>query len=289
MLLNAILGEPMVTSWTCPSCGRRRRSKFCAQCDEERLRPRDLTFADLIARFARTLSSVDGKLLRSARAIFLAPGGLTASYIKGERRRFLGPLQLFLIANALFFAVQSITNTNVLSSTLDSHLHVQDWRDFAQSLVAQRFGDDEQAVADFAKTFDRAAVFNAKALIILMVIAFAPVAAMVFRGAHRAAGAHVVFALHLYSFVLVVLCAALGIAEANLLLGGRGLASPAVDTWLSVANVAICGGYIYLAVGPAYSASGVNRAVGAFVLTAALAALFIGYRFVIFLITFYTS
>jgi len=279
----------MAASWTCPSCGKRRRTKFCAECGEERLRPRDLTFTDLAARFARTLSSVDGKLLRSSRAILVVPGALTDSYIRGERRRFLGPLQLFLIANAIFFGVQSLTNTNVLSSSLDSHLHVQDWRDFAQSLVAGRFGHDEQAVAAFAKSFDRAAIFNAKALIILMVLAFAPVAALIFRGAHRAAGAHIVFSLHLYSFVLLMLCVALAIAYATLLMGGGGLASPTVDTWLSVANVTVCGAYIYLAVGPAYSASGASRIVAAIVLTATLALLFIGYRFAIFLITFYTS
>ena len=279
----------MATSWTCPSCGRRRRSRYCPDCGEERLRPKDLAFSDLLARFARKLSNVDGKLLRSARAILVAPGTLTASYIRGERRRFLGPLELFLVANALFFGVQSLTNTNTLSSTLDSHLHVQDWRDFAQSLVARRFGDNSQAVTAFASRFDRAAIFNAKALIILMALAFAPIAALLFRGAHRAAGAHIVFALHIYSFVLVVLCVALGIAEASLVMGGGGLASPAIDTWLSIANIMVCGSYLYLAISPAYSASGAARIISALILTVALALLFVGYRFAVFLITFYTT
>ena len=202
----------MPRGWICPSCGRSRRTKFCAQCGEERLRPRDLTFSDLAAHFAKTLSSIDGKLLRSSRAILAAPGRLTASYVRGERRRFLGPLELFLIANALFFAVQSLTSMNILSATLDSHLHAQDWREFAQSLVALRFGDDQQALSRFASNFDRAAIFNAKALIFLMVMAFAPIAALLFRASRLAAGAHIVFALHLYTFVLVVFCVSLTIA-----------------------------------------------------------------------------
>jgi len=262
---------------------------FCADCGEERLRPRDLSFSDLAARFARTLSSVDGKLLRSSRAIVVRPGTLSASYIRGERRRFLGPLQLFLIANALFFGMQSITSTNVLSSGLDSHLHVQDWRDFAQSLVALRFGDDRQALAEFASKFDRAAIFNAKALIILMVVAFAPIVAMLFHKSHRAAGAHIVFSLHVYSFVLVVLCVALALAEADLLLGGGGLASPQVDTWLSVANLVAFAVYLYAAIGPAYSATGLFRVAAAVVLALIVGVLFVGYRFAIFLITFYTT
>jgi hypothetical protein len=235
------------------------------------------------------LSSVDGKLLRSSRAILVTPGKLTASYVRGERRRFLGPLQLFLIANALFFAVQSLTGMNVLSSTLDSHLHVQDWRELAQSMVTRKLGDDPHALAAFASGFDRAATFNAKALIILMVIAFAPIAASFFWRSRRAAGAHIVFALHLYSFVLIVLCVALAIAEAELLMGGSGLASPRVDTWLSLANLLAFATYIYIAIRPAYGASGVFRFFAASLLALAIGIIFVGYRFVIFLITFYSA
>lgn len=281
-------GGSMATNWTCPSCGKKRRSKFCAECGEERLRPRDLTFTDLAARFARTLSSVDGKLLRSSRLVLFAPGKLNASYVRGERRRFLGPLQLFLIANALFFGMQSLTSMNILSSTLDSHLHVQDWHDYAQSLVRRRLGDDQRALAVFASKFDRAAIFNAKALIILMVVAFAPLAALLFRGSHRAAGAHIVFALHLYSFVLVLFCASLAIAEIELQMGGGGLASPIVDTWLTLANLMACATYIFVAVGPAYSANGPWRFLAAGILALAVGGLLVGYRFAIFLITFHT-
>lgn len=279
----------MPRSWICPSCGRSRRTKFCAECGEERLRPRDLTFSDLAAHFAKTLSSVDGKLLRSSRSILAAPGKLTASYVRGERRRYLGPLQLFLIANALFFAVQSLTSMNILSATLESHLHVQDWREFAQSLVARRFGGDQQAVSRYAASFDRAAIFNAKALIFLMVMAFAPIAALLFRASRLAPGAHIVFALHLYTFVLVLFCVSLTIAEADLLLGGGGLASPQVDTWLSLANLAVCAIYIYLAIGPVYSASGASRFGSAGILAMTVGVLLVGYRFAIFLITFYTT
>jgi hypothetical protein len=278
-----------MASWTCPSCGRTRRTTFCAQCGEERLRPRDLTFVDLIARLARTLSSVDGKLFRSARAVLLTPGKLTASYVLGERRRFLGPLQLFLIANAFFFATQSLTGTNIFSSTLDSHLNVQDWRDLARSMVARRFGDDERALAAFASKFDKAAIFNAKALIILMVVVFAPLPALLFRKSRRPAGAHMVFALHLYAFVLVLFCASLLVAALQHILGGGGLDSAPVDTWLTVVNLVACSIYIYAAIHPAYCATGTSRTVCAAILALAVGVLLVGYRFAIFLITFYTT
>ena len=99
----------MANKWACPGCAKIRRSQFCPQCGEERLRPRDLTLRDLASQFAMKMTSVDGKLLRSSRAIFMHPGTLTAAYVRGERRRYLGPLALFLLANALFFGMQALT------------------------------------------------------------------------------------------------------------------------------------------------------------------------------------
>src|SRR4051812_14719257 len=118
-------------SWTCPGCVQSRRTPFCPQCGEQRLRPGDLTIRDLAGQFAKGFSSVDGKLLRTSRAVLTGPGTLTAFYVRGERRRFLAPLALFLIANALFVGMQSLTGTNILSSPLESHLHVQDWSELA--------------------------------------------------------------------------------------------------------------------------------------------------------------
>jgi hypothetical protein len=279
----------MATSWKCPGCKRVRQTRFCSQCGEERLRRHDLTLRDLARQFAKGLSSVDGKLLRSSRAILAGPGTLTAAYVQGERRRFVSPLALFLIANALFVGMQSLTGMSILSSPLNSHLHVQDWREVAQSLVARRLAATHETLANYTPRFDRAVTFNAKALMILMVLAFAPVVALLFRGRHQTIGVHVVFAMHLYAFVLVLFCASLALAEGDAMVGGGGLSSPNVDTVLSLLNLIACGVYIYLAIGPTYAASGVARYAKAAVLTTAVACLFVGYRFLIFLITLYTT
>ena len=69
------------------------------------------------------------------------PGVLTVAYIQGRRVPYIPPFQLFLIANVLFFALQSLTNTNIVSSPMDSHLHMQDWNAIAENLV--NVPDDE--------------------------------------------------------------------------------------------------------------------------------------------------
>ena len=275
--------------WICPGCGKSRTTAFCSVCGEEPLRPRDLKVDDLASRMFNAFSSVDGKVLRTFRALLVRPGSLTAAYVAGRRRAFVGPLQLFLIANALFFFVQSWTRFAIFSSSLDSHLHHQDWQALARPLVAARLAARHETLAAFAPVFDRAALLNAKSLIILMALVFAPVLPLLFPRPRRAFGAHAVFALHFYSFVLLLMCVALLLAEADLLLGGGGLAAPAVDISLSLFNLAACAAWLWFATGAFYGSRGAARVAKVAAHTMLVGALALGSRFTIFLITLYTS
>ena len=231
--------------WHCPNCEIHRATPFCEQCGEEPLRRLDLTLRDIAGQFVRTFSSVDGRLLKSFGALLTAPGAITVAHLNGQRRSFIGPLPLFLIANGLFFAVQSLTYAAIFSSPLSSHLHGQDWSVLAQSLVDSRLSGRRQALADYAPLFDAAVVLNAKALIFLMALAFAPLLPLMFYRAHRPAGVHIVFALHLYAFLLLLFCFSLLVAQASFLAGRGGLEAPGVDLLLSLFNLAICLGYLY--------------------------------------------
>jgi len=253
------------------------------------LRERDLSIADLSGQFLREFSSVDGRIMRSVRALLTRPGWLSAAHVAGRRRAFFGPLPLFLLANALFVGVQSLTHANIFSSPLESHLHNQDWSPLVRRLVDDRFGGRSEAVAAYAAKFDRAAMLNAKALVILMVLAFTPLLAIVFRRAGRAFGAHLVFALHLYAFILMLMCVALVAAEAQLLAGGLGLASPRVDVAISLALLLSCGAYLYLAVGAFYGSRGGWRIARTILLSASIGLIVVAYRFAIFLISFATT
>jgi hypothetical protein len=276
-------------AWTCPTCSKNRRLRFCPQCGEERLREGDLSMRDMAAQFAKKTTSVDGKLVRSLLTLAARPGQLTASYIKGERHQTISPLALFFIGNAIFVGVQSLTGVNILSSPLESHLHSQDWSSFAQDLVRTRLEHRNLTIEAYSPVFDRAALLNAKTLIILMALVFAPLPALLYRRACRTAGAHMIFALHLYAFILILLSVSVLLAQLEMVLGGEGLRSGIVDTVLSIFNLIVCGGYIYLALQRVYSTSGWRRVSATLFLTAAVGLLFVGYRFAIFLISFYAT
>lgn len=275
--------------WACPSCGRNRATAFCPTCGEEPLRPSDLSVGDIVTQLVRAFTSLDGRLARSVRALLIRPGALSQAHVVGRRRHYLGPFALFLLANALFFAVQSVIHLNVFSSTLDSHLHHQDWSPVAQSLVKAHLAERQISLAAFAPAFDQAALLNAKSMIILMALVFLPLLPVFFHRAGRTIGAHFVFALHLYAFILVLMCLSLLLAEGQLLAGGDGLASPRVDLALSLFNLAAVGTYLYFATGEYYGARGAGRVAKAAILAIAVAAIVLGYRFLIFLVTLYTA
>lgn len=278
---------PDVTPWTCPSCNVGATTAFCARCGEEPVTPADLTLRGLAARLLHALTSIDARAARSARVLLRHPGQLTRAWTGGIRKPYVAPFQLFLIANVIFFAVQWATGENVFSSSLESHLHRQDWSAWARSLVFARLEVTHITLAQYEPTFDRAVVLNAKSLILLMALVFALFLPLAFLRERRPFMTHVVFSLHLYTFLLLVFCLALLIARLSGWLGFGGLDTPMVDNVLSVANLAACAAYLRVAMREVYGVSGVRRLATTALLAVAIAAIALGYRFALLLITLY--
>jgi hypothetical protein len=271
--------------WTCPSCRKAVRTAFCSRCGEQPLSPKHLTLGHLARQTATAVLSFDGKVARSLRALITRPGALTVAFVEGWRKPYLGPFQLFLTANAGFFALQSLSKIQIFSSTLHSHLNNQDWAPFAQTLVARHLAARHVAYAAYAPVFDKAAILYGKTFIILIVLAFSAILPLVFRRERRPFAAHVVFGLHFYAFFLLLLCVALGLSSLDLALGGGGLETGSVDLALSLFNVGATMAYLYFAVGTVYGDRGWRRISKTLILTIVAAALMLGYRFVILLIT----
>ena len=162
-----------VRPWTCPTCNAvgddavlpaLRRSARVAP-GLHAARPRE--------RLIEAFTSVDTRTVRSA-CVSPAPSGrLTLAWMKGVRKTYVAPITLFLLINVVFFAVQSLTGETVFSSSLDSHLHHQDWSGYAQSRVTEKLEETGVPLSDYAPVFDLAVVVNAKSLIILMTAPFA--------------------------------------------------------------------------------------------------------------------
>jgi hypothetical protein len=201
----------------------------------------------------------------------------------------LGPLQVFLIANIVFFTLEALSHEHVFSTTLASHLTLQDWRELAQSLTSDRIRRLGMSLEVYAIGFDQAATRNAKTLIILMTLPFMLLLPLVHPRRARGIVVRAAFALHLYAFLLILFSGALAFAMVQSVLGGDGLQSSRVDLWLSILLLIGCVAYLYLALGRVYPGPPASRAWRALALGGAVAAIVQGYRFFVFLITLYTT
>jgi len=271
--------------WICPACELELASEYCPRCGERSLQAQALTLRSLLGGLVHALTDVDGRLLRSLWQLLRHPGSLTVAYLDGDRKRSIAPLQLFLLSNLLFFLVQSWTGVNVFSSTLESELHQQNWSAYANGRVTELLERTQMRLEDFAPLFDRAVVLHAKTLIILMVPPFALLLALLFWRSRRPFLAHVVFSLHLCTFLLLLFSVTLLLVGGWALLGGAGLDSTAVDSVVTLLNLAACAAYVYVATGTVFGARGLVRLLEVAGLAVCAGAVVLGYRFLLFLIT----
>jgi Protein of unknown function (DUF3667) len=275
--------------WRCATCGRDVATQFCAHCGESAMRRSDLSLRKLAVELFHALTDVDGRMLRSFRLLLTRPGALTAAYVQGSRNPYYGPFQLFLIVNVLFFACQSLSSQKIFATPLASHLSGQDWSELARDLTGARLTARHVTVAAYAPVFDHAAASNAKSLVILMAVPFALLLPLLFLRSGRAFAAHIVFALHFYSFQLLLFCAALLVLLLRGWLGGAQQLTPALDTGVFAVLLLLAAIYLYFAVRRFYAARGARLVACVVVLVLAVGAAIPAYRFVLFLITLYST
>lgn len=275
--------------WRCAACGHMVATRFCPLCGESALRPRDLTLRGILDQAIEAFTSVDRPLLRSLRGLVTRPGFLTVAYMTGQRKPYTRPLQLFLIANVLFFAAQFSIGARVFSMPLVTHLNGQIWSAAARHMVEGRLQSKQMTIEQYAPLFDQAVALNAKSLIVLMVVPFALLPALLFYRRKRPFLTHLVFALHFYAFVLLLFCCALAAVGVSLVLGGRGLDSEEFDHVLSLIEVGVCAVYLYFAAGRVYGGKTAARLISIVPLVVAAGGIVLGYRFSLFLITLYST
>jgi Protein of unknown function (DUF3667) len=276
-------------SWTCPTCRRATATPYCPTCGERPRNPRELTLLGLMGQAFEALTSVDGRLLRSFRCLVTAPGSLTVAFIEGRRKPFLGPVALFLVANVVFFGVESLTSGLVFSTPLQSHLSDQPWSPLVQGMVADRLAANRTTLASYAPRFDAAIALHARSMILVMALAFAPLPALIFRRSGRPFAAHVVFSLHLYAFTLLILSIGTPAPSVPVLFGGTRSTSRGLDAILSITALIACAMYLYPAIRAVYGGSRTTRVLSTIALTAAVAAIVLAYRFALFVFTLYTT
>src|ERR1051326_7722 len=105
----------------CPTCGAIAESRFCGACGEKESDRHDLSLAHFFSHALGEFFHFDSRIFRSFRLLFTRPGFLAAEYVRGCRKPYLHPFQLFFLANLLYFFLQPLTGWTGLRTPLYIH------------------------------------------------------------------------------------------------------------------------------------------------------------------------
>jgi hypothetical protein len=196
----------------CPSCSAPLADRFCSACGERAFCAEELHLGRHLREWASALTSLDGKVWRTLRLLLVRPGFLAVERCRGARVRTLAPVQLFLLANLIYFLLASTTPADIFTTSFQGHVRGQIYSGYARELVHERLGLDAAALATdagratlraYAQRFELVNQRNARSLLVLLVPLFALLFALLQRGGSRASGEHLVLATHFGAFFLL--------------------------------------------------------------------------------------
>ena len=277
-------------TWTCPNCVAIATSSFCPSCGERRIANGGHEASRIRSRERH--APWFGRLLASLRALASPPGRLTAAWCRGRRVRYLAPLSFFLLTNVAFFIAQSASGLGVLSWPLRAHLKQSWFGPLSSQLLALYRPGTSVAGSAQEQVFDALESVHAKSLVILMVPAFALALRFVLAGRRVSFSECMSFALHVYTFALIWLCALFPAAAIGLrlfvLAGGR-VTPEGIDLVVSLLETGVIAWYIAVALVTVWHLPR-WRSLGATVLLVSVMSLLLRpYHFVVFAVTLFST
>lgn len=177
---------------------------FCHQCGEKRLDRHDYALGHWLEHTVDAFTHFDFKVVRSLWSLLRRPGQMTAEVLAGRRVPWAKPVQVFIIANLLYYVLASVLRLNTFQTQLEYH-YLNPYGSLARAwseTKATRLGLN---AAEYAARFDALAHLLAKSLVIFFVPVFTLFFALLARRARRYALEHVTVALHFTSLMLLVL------------------------------------------------------------------------------------
>ena len=99
--------HPLRKDKTCLNCGYIVEGRYCTNCGQENIEPRE-KFSELAGHFIADLLHFDTQFFSTIRYLLFKPGYLTQEYMKGRRKAYLHPIRMYLFVSILYFFLASV-------------------------------------------------------------------------------------------------------------------------------------------------------------------------------------
>ncbi|HYR07568.1 MAG TPA: DUF3667 domain-containing protein [Longimicrobium sp.] len=266
--IPATLAEPVgaavhaasTAAAACASCGAALLGEFCHACGERRVRPDEMTLRVFAGDVAAEVGNLDGRTPRSIAYLLTRPGFLTAEYLAGRRRGYVGPLKLFVVAYALVLLGSALAARS--GTAVAERLPEGSWMRRLLNAIASRHG---WSAGEALERLNAVVLSHMGWLQLLIPLLFGAAVALVFVRRRRGFVEHVVFAAHVATFQC-----ALSLLLMPVAVGAERLPQAVVSV-AGAGMIGVMGWYLWRAVARVYGDTGWRGALRA-------AALLVGFN-----------
>lgn len=236
------------TASECANCSTPVSGEFCGHCGQENkvyLRG----FHKVLADFLGDLLNFDSRFFGSLWPLFVRPGLLTKEYLAGRRVRFIPPVRMYLFSSLIFFGmVAFFVSSGDLDFNIDDDAQAEAAADVAKEPAATsavvggpgfgiRVDGDESEVIftdaesgplkdaedrarhnvekfrkdkDFRQLLVERGVGNLPLMMFLLLPFYALLLKLIYIRSGRYYVEHIIYALHIHSFMFLTLASVLG-------------------------------------------------------------------------------
>src|ERR1700750_2194509 len=156
----------------CRSCGAVVSGRYCVDCGEH-TEAHDYSMKHFIEELLETTAHVDGRVFTSFRSLLARPGQLATDFLSGRRKTQLGPVQMFLVCNVLYFLFLPLALQVPFTSTLRMQTENRSWRVMAKRMVDAKGTERPERIEGYASRFAEAGHLQGHSLVMLMLPLFA--------------------------------------------------------------------------------------------------------------------
>jgi len=181
----------------CKNCNQYLRGKYCHYCGEKIVESKDFSIKTILNEAVHGFMNVDSKFLKSFKYLLFRPGKLTELYVEGIRKPFMKPIQIFLIANLLFFFF--LPKSDILRIPSVYYFSVE-YRANVLKEKSVATGISEQ---ELMQLYDSKSATYSKSLVFFIIPFLALLFAFICIMKKYQFGKHVIFATHYFSFFLL--------------------------------------------------------------------------------------
>jgi hypothetical protein len=282
------------TNEYCRSCGALLHGKFCSECGEKRFDKKDLTFKKIIVQFIDGLTHFDSKIILGIKLLVTRPGLLAKEYCSGVRVRYAKPLQLFFVINVVFFLLLSVAQINTFTTPLSVQMNNLEYSKFASSMIEHKLEKESvspeeynKRLQEYSQKFNAKVSLFSKSLIIIIAPLFALVLQLIFVNRKRLYTENFIFALNFLSWLLLLfITVQLIILPLKFLFKGPDIISNNIFSPLFFISIGV---YCFYASLRFYNEKKWIAFVKCLVIPYLFFWVLTAYRFILFLITFYST